>query len=101
MLDDRRLLPPEGISLMPVFRGEDANQHDALYWSVPRHQAIRAGKWKAIRAKAARDKPAGAWQLFDLHSDATETTDLAQGQPERVAELGKKFAAWQQRVGAQ
>lgn len=93
--DGRRLLPLEGNSLLPLLRGDETQEHEALFWSVPRHQAIRAGRWKAIRSKSG-----GQWELFDLQADGTETTNLAQRQPDRVAEMAAQFEAWRQRVGA-
>lgn len=91
----RRPLPQEGKSLLPVFRGKQSEQRAELCWSVPRHHAVRMGRWKAIRPRAG-----GAWQLFDLEADGTETNDLASREPERVKRLASRFDAWQTRVGA-
>lgn len=91
----RKPLPVEGKSLLPVFQGQQRVGHDELCWSVPRHHAIRAGKWKAIRPRRG-----GTWQLFDLEADGTETADLARQDPERVRELASRFESWRIRVGA-
>lgn len=90
----RRPLPLEGKSLLPVFRGQVREGHAELCWSVPRHDAIRIGQWKAIRPKR------GPWQLFDLETDGTETTNLAKREPQRVQEMARRFEAWQRRVEA-
>ncbi|MDA1166046.1 MAG: arylsulfatase [Planctomycetota bacterium] len=92
----RKPLPPEGLSLLPVFQGQQRAEHQQLCWSVPRHHAIRMGDWKAVRPRTG-----GAWQLFDLENDGTETTDLSQREPERVQNLASQFEAWRTRVGAQ
>ncbi len=92
----RKPLPVEGRSLLPIFRGHRREGNRELCWSVPRHDAIRIGKWKAIRPKKG-----GPWQLFDLDSDATETVDLAEREPEHVKELARRFEAWRDRVNAQ
>jgi arylsulfatase len=92
----RHPLPVEGQSLAPVFRGEQRESHRMLAWSVPRHHAIRMGDWKAIRPKSGGD-----WELFNLKSDATETTDLATKYPQRVQQLAAEFKVWRSRVGAQ
>jgi arylsulfatase A-like enzyme len=92
----RRPVRLEGKSLLPVFQGQQRPGHDELCWSVPQHQAIRAGRWKAVRPRAG-----GPWQLFDLQADGTETVDQAASQPERTKDLAARFEAWRQRVGAE
>jgi arylsulfatase len=54
------------------------------------------GKWKAIRPRRGDQ-----WQLFDIEADGTETTDLANREPERLEQLTRRFAAWRDRVGAE
>ena len=91
----RKPLPLAGKSLLPIFQGRERPGHEVLCWSVPRHQAIRMGRWKAVRPKSG-----GSWQLFDLEADGTETVDLAQREPKRVDELATRFEMWRKRVGA-
>jgi arylsulfatase A-like enzyme len=93
--EGRRPLPLEGKSLLPVFKGEQREEHEQLCWIVPRHHAIRVGDWKALRPRTG-----GTWQLFNLASDGTETTDLASQEPERLEQLASQFEAWRKRVGA-
>ncbi|MEZ6114099.1 MAG: DUF4976 domain-containing protein [Pirellulaceae bacterium] len=92
--DGRKPLPVEGKSLLPAFRGETQEAHDVICWSVPRHYVIRMGHWKAIRGRQAEH-----WELYDLESDGTETTDLASKHPEIVERLAERFSEWQRRVG--
>ena len=87
-LDGRRPLPLEGRSLLPIFRGKDPEEHRSFCWSLPKHHAIRMGKWKSIRPKKG-----GPWQLFDLESDGAETVDLARRRPDKVRELADAFEA--------
>jgi arylsulfatase A-like enzyme len=91
----RKPTPLEGKSLLPIFQGKQRPAHEVLCWSVPRHQVIRMGKWKAVRPKNASD-----WQLFDLEADGTETIDLARREPERVRIMAARFEKWRKRVGA-
>ena len=91
----RRPLPLEGKSLVPILQGRPRPGHEMLCWSVPQHDAIRMGRWKAVRPKGG-----GPWQLFDLEADGTETVDLAQAEPGRTQELAARFEAWSKRVGA-
>jgi arylsulfatase A-like enzyme len=92
----RRPLPLEGRSLLPVFQDHQREGHQVLCWSVPQHHVVRMGQWKAIRPRSG-----GAWQLYDLEADGTETVDLAARQPERTEELTARFEEWQKRVGAE
>ena len=89
----RHPLPLEGTSLLPIFQGAQREPPKQLCWRVPRHDAIRMGKWKAIKAR-----PQGDWQLYDLENDGTETTDLSKVEPKRTQELADQFAAWRKRV---
>lgn len=93
----RHPLPLEGKSLLPIFQGQQRTAHKALYWSVPRHQAIRIGNWKAIRSK----KKESQWQLFNLDLDGTETTNLAESEPDRLNSMVSQFETWRKRVNAQ
>jgi arylsulfatase len=91
----RKPLPLEGKSLVPVFEEKQRQGHEVLCWSLPRHHAIRMGKWKAVKPKNSK-----VWQLFDLDSDGTETIDLAKREPDRARALAAQFEKWRQRVGA-
>ena len=42
----------------------------------------------------------GRAELYDLHADLGETTDLAGKMPERAAALRKALHDWRKRVGA-
>ncbi|WP_197999965.1 arylsulfatase [Gimesia alba] len=90
----RHPLPVEGKSLVPVFRGEQREAHEVLGWDLPRHQAIRAGNWKAILPRKQPDK----WQLYNLKKDGTETTDLAATHPDRVKTMSQQFQVWYKHV---
>ncbi len=91
--EGRQPLPVEGKSLLPLFQGHQRQEHKAIYWNVPRHQAIRMGQWKAIRPK--KD---GQWQLFNLELDGTETTDLAERESDRLKKMVSQFETWHKRV---
>jgi len=90
----RHPLPLEGRSLKPVFLGEQREAHAALYFSVPRNQALRMGDWKIVIA--ARGQP---WELYNLANDPTETVNLAKEDPHRVKKMAEVFKRWQRKVG--
>ncbi|HDR50076.1 MAG TPA: arylsulfatase [Mariniphaga anaerophila] len=70
--------PPEGNSLLPLFRQEIATTHDTLFWKHEGGKALRIGDWKIA---ALRD---GDWELFNLAEDRTETKNLGSEFPEKV-----------------
>ena len=83
--------PPQdidGISMLPTLFGRDQHQqkHEYLYWELRGQQAIRMGKWKALRLKPGRKI-----ELYDLDSDIAESKDLADEHPEIVAEMAELF----------
>ena len=80
--------PVDGISLLPAFRGVPLTRPGPLFHEWGSGRAIIDGTWKLLQM---RDAP---WELYDLGSDRTETTDLARKQPERAAELRGKWEAW-------
>jgi arylsulfatase len=79
----------DGIGFLPTLLGqEQEQQHEFLYWEFPSYggqQAVRKGKWKAIRKDIFEGNL--AIQLFDLGQDIREQNDLASQYPEIVAEM--------------
>jgi len=82
--------PLEGKSLIPVFK-EDTAAPRVLFWEHQGNKAARQGDWKAIQSDGME------WQLFDLSQDPTESTDLSEQQPERLAGLKALWQAWAKR----
>ena len=79
--------PPQGRSLLPLFRGETRQIHDNNYvgWELFGHRSIRQGDWKIVWDRTQGENT--RWQLFNLAEDAMETTDLADSNPEQLAEM--------------
>jgi arylsulfatase len=78
--------------LRPAFQGERI-EREAIYWEHEGNRAIRVGDWKLV-AKG----PAGAWELYNMAADRTETHNLASEKPELVGELRGKWEAWARRA---
>lgn len=77
--------PPEGIdgvSYVPTLLGEKQDAHDYLFWKYGEKEAVRQGKWKAVRLKA--DAPI---ELYDLETDIGEQSDVAADHPDVVAKM--------------
>jgi arylsulfatase A-like enzyme len=85
--------PPDidGISILPELIGSQAaggeqQQHEFLYWEFGAQVAVRMKNWKAIRPKRN-----GPWELYDLAKDVSETHNVADQYPNRIARM-KEFA---------
>lgn len=91
--------PMEGISLIPAWQGKSLTRDEALGFEHHGNLALRDGKWKIV-SSYRRDLPT-KWSLYDMEADRTEQNDLSQAQPERLAQLVKKWQAWADRVGVQ
>ncbi len=90
--------PPEGIqgvSYLPLLKGEKQPSHDFLYWEYQNRMALRKGEWKLVKhgvgAKVKKNKKVQkvGYELFNLSDDLGEKNDLATKHPEKVKELSK------------
>jgi arylsulfatase A-like enzyme len=80
----------DGISMLPSLLGQASKQkkHDYLYWEYRGKQAIRMGKWKAVRYGVTK-APEKQFQIFNLEDDISEKKDVASAQPEIAAQMQK------------
>lgn len=80
----------DGISFLPTLTGDKRQQqHGYLYWEFHElggRRAVRQGDWKLVQYNVDKDV-AGAFELYDLKKDPSETKDLAGIFPEKVKEL--------------
>ncbi len=90
-------LPPgiQGRSLLPLMRGE----------SSPPYRAFGESPFYNSRRFVVRDghqllwtRKTGDLELYDLHRDPLEQTDLADAQPERTARLRRTLRRWQKMI---
>ena len=78
----------DGISFLPTLLQKDQKVHDYLYWEFPAYkgqQAVRMGKWKAIRANIFEGNM--ELQLFDLEVDPREQNNVAAAYPGIVQKI--------------
>ena len=93
----------DGVSLVPLLKGADSIDRDAIYWHYPHYSnqggipggAIRMGDWKLIERYED-----GRAQLYNLKDDIGETKDLAEAEPDRVKTMRTKLHAWYPTVDA-
>ena len=79
----------DGISFAPSLRGSEQPEHPYLYWEFHSHggkQAIRKGKWKAIRNNVKKTTKTPI-ELFNLEEDIGETKNIADQHPKIIKEL--------------
>jgi arylsulfatase A-like enzyme len=78
--------PTDGVSVLPTLLGKDQNLADRfLYWEQTSRgfdQGVRWRNWKAVRLGAK-----SPLQLFDLASDPSETTNVADAHADVIAKF--------------
>lgn len=84
-----KIIPNEGISMLPVFKTGKGKAHEYIYWEHEDNCAIRWGKWKAV--KKLQDK---TWELYDMDADRTEKHNLASRYPAIVKKLDAEWYRW-------
>jgi len=89
-INGKKTKPIAGKSLLPVFRGQQRQPHDALYWQYGKSKAVRVGDWKLVQNGKAD------WELYDLKKDRTELHNLASQHPERVTQMAAMWETWWQ-----
>jgi arylsulfatase A-like enzyme len=92
----------DGVSLVPLLKGQVLDR-GPLFWHYPHYGnqggapygAIRDGDWKLI--EWFED---GQLELFNLHDDLGEKTNLATQQSDKAKALHEKLIAWRKDVNA-
>ncbi len=92
--DGRTIVPMQGVSLTPAFRGEALGRTQPIFWEHEGNRAVRDGRWKLV-AKGVK----GKWELYDMHADRTETHDLAGEHPQVRDRLAERWERWAERAG--
>lgn len=85
------IVPVQGLSLVPVFKGEKRKGHEALFNEHFGKKYVRSGDWKLV---ARSNKNDNSWHLYNMKEDPTEITDLASDYPEKVKELENLWKGW-------
>ncbi|MBA4062227.1 MAG: N-acetylgalactosamine 6-sulfate sulfatase (GALNS) [Isosphaera sp.] len=94
--------PRDGVSLVPVFRGQQLKQRP-VFWHYPHYANQGSRPGGAVRLgdhKLVKHYEDGRLELFDVRKDLSETRNIVGQQPAVAAELSKELAAWLKDVGA-
>jgi arylsulfatase len=83
-----KIIPMQGISLAPIFKGEQREGHKALFNEHYGAKFARQGDWKLVKQNNEK------WHLYNITKDKTETNDLADQEPEKVQELDSLWQHW-------
>jgi arylsulfatase A-like enzyme len=85
----QEIVPMQGESLLPVFKGENASRKTPIFWEWRRGKAVYSNSYKIV--KEGLDRP---WDLYNMENDPTETHNLSETMPEKVKELEALFNNW-------
>jgi arylsulfatase len=90
--------PVPGRNIAPLFEKDGSLERDCLWWLHQGNKAIRVGDWKLVaRTEKGAKGEAGAWELYDLKTDRSETVNLAAKEPAKAKELAALWEAkWEQ-----
>jgi arylsulfatase A-like enzyme len=94
----------DGVSLAGLLKDGRSLEPRSLYWHYPHYAnqgsrpsaSIRDGNWKMIEVYQT-----GRRELFDLSKDMSESHNLAEQEPKKVAELAAKLAKWRAEIKVQ
>ena len=86
----------DGKDLTPLLKGKKDINRDAIYWHFPHYRGhivpysiIRKDNFKLIKRYEGK-----AFELFDLDNDISESQDLTDSLPDKVAELDGLLKEW-------
>lgn len=82
------VLPLAGTSLVKLWKGEGQAER-TLYFEHEGNRAVRRGKWKLVWINYVKQ-----WELYDIESDRTESSDLADRYPHLVSEMEALWLDW-------
>lgn len=94
----------DGVSLVPILKGQKVNEREALFWHYPHYHtegarpysAVRKGDWKLIRFFEA-----DTYELYNLKNDVSEENNRLAAEPEKAEELMALLFQWYKDVDAQ
>ena len=86
---NHNITPYTGVSFLPALRGENEPVRGIVYNEHYKARSAREGYWKLVSLSGD-----STWHLYNLSSDASETTDMAAVQPAIVRRLAAAWTVW-------
>ncbi len=82
--------PWDGVSLASFLRDPSQTFERPMFWRMSHRgqRAMRLGPWKYLRVD-------GHDYLFNVHADARERANLAQREPQRLAQMRQAWEIWE------
>ena len=103
--EGREVFPMNAKSILPFIRGETSTHRGADEWlgyELFGNSAVFQGDYKAYRLGAWLQgvgvQGAGQWHLYNLGEDPSELHDLAEQEPERLAEMVAMYAEYSENM---
>ena len=89
-----KTLPQDGVSLMPLLKGQSEGWPDRMIFTFRSPQggtanvpgSVRTQKWRAVKAGKR-------WELYDMVSDSGQKKNVSKNHPEVVKNLSTAFEA--------
>ena len=95
ILNTRVQDPGDGISFLPTLLDKRRQkERDYLYWEFHEKggvQAIRQGKWKAVRLNI-QDNPGAPIELYNLDEDPGERQNVTASHPDIIKKMKQRFS---------
>lgn len=85
----------DGISMLPVFKGEKIGNRSLFWGTGKKNIAVRNGKWKLVRLN---HKDGNKFYLFDMSVDPYEKNDLSANNKNMVQKLNGEIVRWSKSV---
>ncbi|VGO18621.1 sulfatase [Pontiella sulfatireligans] len=95
----------DGVSLVPLLKGGNALEREAIYWHYPHNHggtgakafsAVRMGDYKLIHFHAGN-----RYELYCLTDDLGEMNDLSDSDPEKTQQLKSLLTQWQNSINSE
>ena len=83
----------DGRSLLPVFLKKKRQSYAQLFFEHEGGKALIEGDWKLVYPKRK------TWELYNLKTDRTESTNLMDKYPDKAREMQQKYDVWSRRMG--
>ena len=100
--------PLDGQSILPLLRGAESLNREAIFWHFPAYLQGSGGTWRTTPAGAVRK---GQWklieffedgriELYNIVQDIGEKRNLTEKMPEKAKELHNLLRKWRKSVNA-